>query len=93
MDTKQKAVLKSKLKVYATLYRKAEQQNDSKRMNLFTPDMDLNAGRIIAGEKTIEEVGEEVFELMLKVLNGQMTKNEALHYYATMDIYCLGPVI
>lgn len=56
-------------------------------------DMDLNAGRIIAGEKTIEEVGEEVFELMLKVLNGQMTKNEALHYYATMDIYCLGPVI
>lgn len=56
-------------------------------------DMDLNAGRIIAGEKTIEEVGEEAFELMLKVLNGQMTKNEALHYYATMDIYCLGPVI
>lgn len=40
MDTKQKAVLKSKLKVYATLYRKAEQQNDSKRMNLFTPYID-----------------------------------------------------
>lgn len=56
-------------------------------------DMDLNAGRIITGEKTIEEVGEEAFEMMLRVLNGQMTKNEALHYYATMDIYCLGPVI
>lgn len=56
-------------------------------------DMDLNAGRIITGEKTIEEVGEEAFELMLKVLNGQMTKNEALNYFATMDIYCIGPVI
>ena len=56
-------------------------------------DMDLNAGRIITGEKTIEEVGEEAFALLLKVLNGQMTKNEALNYFATMDIYCLGPVI
>ena len=56
-------------------------------------DMDLNAGRIITGEKTIDEVGEEAFDLLLKVLSGRMTKNEALHYFATMDIYCLGPVI
>ena len=56
-------------------------------------DMDLNAGRVITGEKTIEEVGEEAFELMLRVLSGQMTKNEALGYYGSMDIFCLGPVI
>lgn len=56
-------------------------------------DMDLNAGRVITGEKTIEEVGEEAFALLLQVLNGRMTKNEALNYFATMDIYCLGPVI
>ena len=56
-------------------------------------DMDLNAGRIIAGEKSIEEAGEEAFELLINVLNGQMTKNEALQYVSTMDIYCLGPVI
>ena len=56
-------------------------------------DMDLNAGRIITGEKTIEEVGEEAFALALQVLNGRMTKNEAIHYTSTMDIYCLGPVI
>ena len=56
-------------------------------------DMDLNAGRIITGEKTIEQVGEEAFELMLRVLSGQMTKNEALGYYGSMDIFCLGPVI
>lgn len=56
-------------------------------------DMDLNAGRIITGEKTIEQVGEETFEMLLKVLSGQMTKNEALSYFGSIDIYCLGPVI
>lgn len=56
-------------------------------------DMDLNAGRIITGEKTIEQVGEEAFALLLKVLSGQMTKNEALSYFGSIDIYCLGPVI
>ncbi len=56
-------------------------------------DMDLNAGVIINGQKSIEEVGEEAFALLLQVLNGRMTKNEAIHYISTMDIYCLGPVI
>lgn len=56
-------------------------------------DMDLNAGRIIIGEKTIEEVGEEAFALMLRVLSGEMTKNEALGYFSSIDVFCLGPVI
>lgn len=56
-------------------------------------DMDLNAGRIIKGEISIEQAGEEAFELLLQVLNGRMTKNEAIHYVSTMDIHCLGPVI
>ena len=56
-------------------------------------DMDLNAGRIITGEATIEQVGEEAFQEMLKVLSGKMTKNEALGYFGSMDIFCLGPVI
>ena len=56
-------------------------------------DMDLNAGRIITGEATIEQVGEEAFRLLLEVLNGRMTNNEALGYYGSMDIFCLGPVI
>ena len=34
--------------------------------------MDLNAGRIITGEKTIEEVGEEAFELLIRVLSGEI---------------------
>ena len=56
-------------------------------------DMDLNAGRIITGEASIEEVGEEAFQMMLRVLNGEMTHNESLGYFGSMDICCLGPVI
>ena len=56
-------------------------------------DMDLNAGLIITGEKTIEEVGEEAFAKLLRVLNGEMTKNEAIQYFSSLDIFVLGPVI
>ncbi len=56
-------------------------------------DMDLNAGRIIAGEASIEEVGEEAFQKMLDILSGEMTRNEALSYFGSVDICCLGPVI
>ena len=56
-------------------------------------DMDLNAGRIITGEKSIDEIGEEAFAKLLRVLSGEMTKNEALSYFGSVDIFCLGPVI
>lgn len=56
-------------------------------------DMDINAGLIVEGSKTIEEVGEEVFDKLIRVLNGQMTKNEAISYFSAIDIHCLGPVI
>ena len=56
-------------------------------------DMDLNAGLIITGEKSIEQVGEEAFAKMLRVLSGEMTKNEAISYFSAIDIHCLGPVI
>jgi len=56
-------------------------------------DMDLNAGLIIKGEKTIEQVGEEAFAYMLRVLSGETTKNETLGYFGSMDILPIGPVI
>lgn len=64
--------------------------NTYKRME---NDMDLNAGLIITGEKTIEEVGEEAFQKLLRVLGGEVTKNEAIQYFTSIDIHCLGPVI
>ena len=56
-------------------------------------DMDLNAGRILLGQSHIEEIGEEAFKLLLEVLSVRMTKNEALVYFVSIDIFCVGPVI
>jgi altronate hydrolase len=40
-------------------------------------DMDLNAGRILTGEVTVEEMGREIFDKMLSVASGEKTKSEA----------------
>ena len=56
-------------------------------------DMDFNAGRIVTGEASIAQCGEEALERLVAVLSGHETKNESLHYFSAIDIYCLGPVI
>ena len=56
-------------------------------------DMDINAGRIIQGTASIEQVGEEILDMLTLVLSGAVTKGEAIHYTKSMDIYTLGPVI
>jgi altronate dehydratase large subunit len=56
-------------------------------------DMDVNAGKITTGERTLQEVGEEVFEMLLRVASGEVTKGEAIKYNKSMDFYMLGPVI
>lgn len=56
-------------------------------------DMDVDAGRIIEGTATIDEVAEETFGHILRVLSGELTKNEAICYTSSIDIHCLGPVI
>ena len=40
-------------------------------------DMDINCGTIADGDKTVQEVGEEIFEAWLRVASGEKTKSEA----------------
>ena len=37
--------------------------------------------------------GVYAFAEKLRVLSGEMTKNEAIGYFSAIDIHCLGPVI
>lgn len=55
--------------------------------------MDINAGKAMVGEMSIEEIGEQTIEKILRVLSGETTKGESIKYTQTMDIYTLGPVI
>jgi len=41
-------------------------------------DMDVDAGRILEGRATLDEVGREIYDLVLRVADGEQTKSEAL---------------
>jgi altronate hydrolase len=43
-------------------------------------DMDINCGAILDGEKSIEEMGEDIFGAMLAAASGKATKSELLGY-------------
>lgn len=58
-----------------------------------THDMDINAGVVTTGEKSIEQVGEELLAKLLRVASGETTRGEAIKYSRSMDFYMLGPVI
>lgn len=41
-------------------------------------DMDLNCGEILDGEATMQQMGERIFELMLRIASGERSKSELL---------------
>ena len=43
-------------------------------------DMDLNCGSVLDGDKTIDELGSELLQLMLDTASGQRSRSE-LHGY------------
>jgi altronate dehydratase large subunit len=44
-------------------------------------DMDVNAGTIMTGERTVEEAGREIFDLTIQVASGKLTKAEELQHW------------
>ena len=53
-------------------------------------NMDLNAGEIITGKKSVEEMGEKIFSEVLRVASGKLTKSEILGH-REFAINRLGP--
>jgi altronate hydrolase len=41
-------------------------------------DMDINCGQVIDGDKTLDEMGEEIFAKILAIASGEVSKSEAL---------------
>ncbi len=50
-------------------------------------DMDINAGKVIDGEATVEEVGQEIFDLIVAVAQGQKSCSEALGHAEFLVTY------
>ena len=55
-----------------------------------TENMDLNAGTILEGQETIEQVGKRIFENLRTVADGELTKAEVLGHYEFV-INTIGP--
>ncbi|MDR1660576.1 MAG: altronate dehydratase family protein [Desulfovibrio sp.] len=50
--------------------------------NNMIDDLDFNCGTIVDGEKTLNEVGEEMFDYIVRVASGEKPKGEAMGYGA-----------
>ena len=55
-------------------------------------NMDLNAGTIISGDETVDEVGVRILQEMLEVASGKLTKAEALEFN-DLAIKRIGPTM
>ena len=55
-------------------------------------NMDINAGRIADGEGTIREIGQEIFDMVLRVASGEHTCSERLGHHEFVP-WRIGPVL
>jgi altronate dehydratase len=55
-------------------------------------NMDVNAGRIVDGEASVEEVGREIFAHLLEVASGRRTSSELLGHKEFVP-WRIGPVL
>jgi altronate hydrolase len=55
-------------------------------------NMDINAGSIADGEKSVADVGHEIFEMLLRVASGQRTCAERLGHHEFVP-WRIGPVL
>jgi altronate hydrolase len=44
--------------------------------NRMSEDMDVNCGTILDGDETVQECGQRIFDLMLRIASGEKTKSE-----------------
>jgi altronate hydrolase len=50
-------------------------------------DMDINAGRILEGAATLEEVGQEIYDRVLRVASGEKTASEGMGHAEFSLVY------
>ncbi len=53
---------------------------NSAMYNRMAEDMDINCGLVVDGEATVAEMGEKIFDKILRTASGEQTKSEALGF-------------
>ena len=55
-------------------------------------NIDINAGEIVEGKETVQEVGKRIFEMVKRVCSGEKTKSEVLGHREFVP-WRVGPVL
>lgn len=55
-------------------------------------DMDINAGTVITGDETVQQVGQRIFDEMIEVASGKLTNTEVLGHN-DFGIWRIGPTM
>lgn len=63
------------------------------KVALMSGHVDVDAGRIITGSRTIKQVGEEITEWVYEVASGREVAAERQKYDRSVGIYTLGPTV
>jgi altronate hydrolase len=66
--------------------------SNSQTYRRMTENMDVNAGRIADGEGTVEDVGREIFQTLIRVASGERTRAEILGHHEFVP-WRIGPVM
>ena len=66
--------------------------SNSNTYRRMTDNMDINGGAIADGDKTVQQVGKEIFDLVLKVASGEQTCAERLGHKEFVP-WRIGPVM
>ena len=66
--------------------------SNSATYNRMRDNMDVNAGRIADGDATVQQVGQEIFDLMLEAASGAATASERLGHQEFVP-WRIGPVL
>jgi altronate hydrolase len=66
--------------------------SNSRTYRRMVGNMDINAGRIADGEATVEQVGQEIFETLLRVSSGEKTHAETLGHHEFVP-WRIGPFL
>ena len=61
--------------------------------NKLRDHMDVNVNAVIAGTESLPEAGKRIFQEIIEVASGKLTKAEISGYTKAMDIYTTGPII
>jgi altronate hydrolase len=66
--------------------------SNSRIARIMEDNIDINAGRIVDGQATLEEVGREIYEMIRRVASGEQTKSERLGHQEFVP-WRIGPVL